>query len=181
MNPNSNQLGENRSFGGVLAWMNDIEVHVGAYLAAALFLIVGIFLINQPLFEVTVPILGANEITASMIPGLQWAKVAVAVLNLAALFMLIFPMLKFFEWKYRWFLPVLAVFAVEAAASIAILMMKEKIVGDSVVNAAMELFSIEITATVYTWLFLAVSVLGVGTALKLVLDIKKNKTIYMYE
>lgn len=179
MDPNEQSVKQIHHYEGVLTWLNDIEVNIVAYLGAMVPFVLGMVLIRMPLFEIAAPIGEAFTIKATDLKGFAWAESAVLVLNIVAIFMLAFPMMKFFEWKYLWFAPAAVIFTVESAVWMYLAMKKNDLASNILVSLAMELFSMEVRIAAYGWGMIAVFALGVLASIIMLLDIHKNKSIYI--
>lgn len=163
---------------GPLAWLNDIEISKAPYLTSFLLLAVNMYLIGQPFFAINIPYTDSVLVALREVKELYIFWIAAIILGAISIIALIIPMIKFFEWKYRWFTPVVATSAIELAAVVFMVSQKNNLLENTLIGYAYQLFSIDINLTATAWLFIALNVALAVCSIKMLIDIKNNVRTY---
>ena len=163
---------------GPLAWLNDIEISKGPYLGSFLLLVLNIILIRQPFFEIDVPYLEKMAFALHDIKEFSGLGIGALILGIVSIFALIIPMLKFFEWKYRWFIPAAATAVIECAMTIYLIGKKNDLLESTLIGYTYQILSIEINLTASAWVLMAVNVLIMICSIKMLIDVKNNEIKY---
>lgn len=166
-----------RTVSGPFAWLADIEIARGPYLASFGLLILGMVLVRLPFYEVT-----AFGVSVSLalheVPDLEWASTGVMVLNVVSLATLVFPMLKYFEWKYMWFVPTAVAAVVELSTAVYLVLKVKDVLANSAIGIIYDYLSVEIYITFSGWLLLLSIAATLICSIKMLIDISNNERIY---
>lgn len=171
---------QGQGYSGLTAWLADIEVNKIAYIGSIITLILGIVMVYQPLFEIVTPYTGAIPLSTAEFGIINTVQIGVLVLNVVSIAAILFPLLKFFEWKYHWFAIAFAASLIECVAAGIILSQKEKLVENALVNFALELLSAEVNLTANGCILIATFMLSLLSAGKMIFDIWKNREKYAF-
>lgn len=163
---------------GPLAWLNDIEITKGPYLASILLLVLNIILVRQPFFTIDIPYTESMTFALHEVTELSTLSFIAIILGAVSIFALLVPILKFFEWKYQWFVPAAATGLIESIAAVYILVKKNELMEDTLIGYAYQLFSIEINLTATAWMLIAVNVVLLVLSVKMLIDVKNNERTY---
>lgn len=163
---------------GPLAWLNDIEIMKLPYIGSFALLLLNMVLIRQPVFTIELPYIDDLEYALHEVAELKKFGLTSIILCVVSFVSLLVPMMKFFEWKPRWFYA--AMFTAVANCGILAFMMgkKQELLETTLLGYAYELLSIDIKLTVYAWMFVFVNVLLVICSVKMLMDVKKNERVY---
>lgn len=160
-----------------LQWLADIEVNVIAYFSAIIALILSVIAAHLPIIEITA--YGyAETYKLSEISELAWMKTTVGVLNLVSVFCLLVPVLKPFEWKHRWFVPVVLTAICEFVGAISLLVMKEKIIKETIIGAMYSLLAIDLEMSLAWAMFTVMSVVVFVCTVVMLKDVIRDERIY---
>ena len=168
----------NRSAHGLLMWMNDIEVCKTAYLLTFPLLILNLFLIRQPIFEIIVPQVDNVFITLHEIGWFSILEAGALLLGGMSILLLLIPIMKSFEWKYRWFFPAFLIAVAECISVVYLNIKKNELIQNSLLGYIYSTLSIEVKLTVSAWLLLTTDVIILLCVAKIMLDIRKNYIKY---
>lgn len=163
---------------GPFAWLADIEINKGPYLISFVLLVLGIILVRQPFFEITPAFTEPTAVTLHEIDGLNKLEVGAIILNVISILALLVPMLKFFEWKYRWFIPTVVSSLIECVISFYLINKKNEIYESTLIGLTMKYLSIDVTLTKSACILLTTFVLTLICGLKMLIDVKNNQIIY---
>lgn len=163
---------------GPWAWLNDIEISKGPYLASILLLIINLFLIRQPFFSIDVPYMDPIKYALHEVSELSVLSTGAIILGFVSVFCIFVPIVKFFEWKYRWFVPVAATGIIETIGMIILISKKNDLMENTLIGYAYELLSIEINLTVSAWMLIVVNAAVFVLSVKMLLDVKENERKY---
>lgn len=184
---------------GPRAWLNDIEIGKITYLAAFPLLLLSLVVIGKPVLTVTAPYVGTVEFSLAQLGQMNRLRIAVYIFNVASCFFLAFPMIKFFEWRFKWILPVAVVSAIECVGVLLLSARKNTILENALLSLASGLFSvplgdgatgqllaglasdllsINIQLTAGAWLFFAIELLVLLCCVKMLMDIRHNDIQY---
>lgn len=159
---------------GPLAWLNDIEITKGPYFVAILLLIADIVLIRQPFFSIDIPYAGSMSITLHEVNALSVFSLVGVILNVASVFALLVPLIKFFEWKYMWFVPAAVTSMVDIVAMAYIVKQKNNLLENTLIGYVYQWLTIEVDVTTTAWIFFAVNIVLLLCSIKMLTDIKNN-------
>lgn len=155
---------------GPFAWLADIEITKGPYLAAFGLMVLGLVLVRRPFFEIS--LLGESIASAFQnIEELKWMGWGIIVLNIASIAALVFPLLKFFEWKYRWFVLTGMSAVVELGALLYFVVRLREELANTVVGAIYNFLSAEVNITFTGWLLIMTVFATLVCSVKMLLDI----------
>ena len=167
-----------RVFQGHLAWLNDVEVSKTAYFALFPLMVLNIILIRQPFFEINVPQVENFYITLHEIGIFSVLEAGVLVLGGVAILLLLIPIMKSFEWKYKWFMPSLALAIVECISILYLYGWKNELVEETLIGYVYQLLSIEVRFTASAWALFVFNVLVILFSVKVMIDIRNNYIKY---
>lgn len=163
---------------GPLAWLNDIEISKVPYLCAFILLFLSMVLIRQPAFVIEVPYIDDLKFALHEVEELKKFGLASMILCGVSLVSLLVPMMKFFEWKPRWFY-VTAFTAIANCGAVAFMLgKKQELLETTLLGYAYELLSIDIKLTAPAWMFVFVNVFLMICSVKMLIDVKKNERVY---
>lgn len=174
----SEQMGHVTHNSGTFAWLNDIEVCKVAYFISFPLMILNLILIRQPFFEIIIPQMGARFYTLHEVGNLSVLEAGVLVFGGASILLLLVPVLKSFEWKYKWFLPGLMISVVECVAVLFFLIKKNELMNSTLIGAVYGFLSIEIQVTAAAWALLITNLLILVCMVKIIFDIRSNYVKY---
>ena len=163
---------------GPLAWLNDIEISKGPYLASFFLLVANIVLLRQDFFTIDIPYMDSMTFALHEVKELSAFGFIGLILGVASIITLMIPMLKFFEWKYIWFIPTAVTGLVDTLAAFYLIIQKNDLMETSLIGYAYELLSIEINVTAAGWVLILVSIALLALSVKMLLDIKNNERTY---
>lgn len=179
MNSLEKSYGVKKDYGhGPIAWLNDIEIGKATYLLSFPLIIWSLFLVGQPVFTYAIPQLGEFHLSLGEIDSLKWMKIIVYILGVTSILSLMIPMIKFFEWKYRWFLPAAVTAIVNCAGVFFLVSKKNEALEKTLAGYVYQLLSFDIRLTFHAKLFVAVNLLILACTAKMMLDIKNNEIKY---
>ena len=161
-----------------LAWLNDIEIGKVSYLTSILLLILNLIMIRLPMFSIKIPYVDPMTFAFHDVEELAGFEVCAYILGAISLIALIFPMLKFFEWRYRWFIPVGVTVLVESVTMFLLIQKKNEMLENTLIGYAYQLFSVQIRLTANAWLFMFINLLLMGCVVKILIDIWINHIMY---
>lgn len=167
-----------RSPHDLYVWLNDIEVCKIAYLLSFPLLVLNLFLIRQPVFEIIVPRVDNVFVTLHEIGYFSILEAGVLVFGGMSILLLLIPIMKSFEWKYRWFLPAFAIAAVECVAVVFLYNKKNELVDDTLIGYVYSILSIEIRLTASAWALLITNLIILVCMVKMMFDIRSNYIRY---
>lgn len=163
-----------RSTNRQFVWLNDIEVCKIAYLLSFPLLALNLFLIRQPVFEIKVPQVDNIFITLHEIGNFSILEAGVLVFGGMSILLLLIPIMKSFEWKYRWFIPAFVIAVVECVAVVFLNNKKNELVDDTLIGYIYSVLSIEIRLTASAWALLITNLIILGCMIKIMYDIRRN-------
>ena len=163
---------------GPMAWLNDIEITKGPYLASIFLLVLNIVLVRQPFFTIDIPYMESMIFALHEVTELSTLSFIAIILGAVSIFALLVPILKFFEWKYQWFVPVAGTALTESVAAAYILIKKNELMEKTLIGYAYQLLSIEINLTATAWMFIIANAVLVLCSVKMLIDIKNNVRTY---
>ena len=163
---------------GPLAWLNDIEITKTPYLASILLLIVNIILVRQSFFSIDIPYMGSMKYALHDVSEFSGLSFAAMILGFVSVFCLLVPLIKFFEWKYMWFIPTAATGLIETIVAFYLIAKKNELLENTLIGYAYELLSIELNLTATAWLLIAVNIVIIALSIKMFIDLKDNERKY---
>lgn len=163
---------------GPLAWLNDIEITKTPYLGSIILLIINLLLIRKPLFSIDVPYMDSMQYALHEISEFSSFGFAALIMGILSVFCILVPLAKFFEWKYRWFIPVAATSLFETIGAIFLIAKKSELMEKSLIGYAYELLSIEINITASACLLIVVNIMLLVFSVKMLIDVKNNERKY---
>ena len=141
-------------------------------------MILNLFLIRKPIFEIVVPQVDNVLITLHEIGNFSILEAGVLVFGGMSILLLLIPIMKSFEWKYRWFFPAFLITVVECISVVYLNIKKNELVEDTLLGYVYSILSIEVKLTASAWLLIVTNVLIMICAAKIMLDIRKNFIMY---
>lgn len=159
---------------GPFAWLNDIEVCKIAYLLSFPLMVLNLILVRQPFFEIVVPRVETMRYTLHEVGYLSVLEAGVLIVGGASLLLLFIPMMKSFEWRYRWILPACLTSAVECAAVMYLNFKKNELVNETLIGSVYRFLSIEARLTASMWALLVINLLIFLCTIKMMYDIRSN-------
>lgn len=163
---------------GAFIWLNDIEVSIGSYCASLFLAVLNLVLIRRPLFTVSAPYMEAMTYALGDIQGLNAIEICAVILGVFSILGLIFPLLKCFEWKYRWFVPVAVMGLAENVLLIYLFNKRNDLLQDTLIGNIYNLLSIKIEIASNAWFLLMANGLLLVCVARIMLDIYKNNRMY---
>ena len=163
---------------GPLAWLNDIEIAKTPYLLSILLLIINLLLIRKPFFTIDIPYMDSVQYALHEISEFSDFAFAAMILGILSVFCMLIPLAKYFEWKYRWFLPVLATGLLETIGAFFLISKKTELLEESLIGYVYELLAIEINLTATAWLLIGINIVLMVFSVKMLVDIKNNERKY---
>lgn len=163
---------------GPFAWLNDIEITKGPYLAAFLLLVLNLILVRQPFFTIDIPYMDSMTFALHEVRELSTFGFIALILGVASIFALIIPLIKFFEWKYIWFIPSAVTGLFGTVAAFYLIAQKNNLMENSLLGYTYELFSIEINVTATGWMLVLANIALLVLSIKMLVDINKNERTY---
>lgn len=163
---------------GPFAWLNDIEITKGPYLASFLLLALNLFLVRQPFFTIDIPYMDSMTFALHEVKELSIFGFIALILGAVSIFALLVPIIKFFEWKYIWFIPSSVTGLYGIAAAFYLIAQKNRLMENSLIGYAYDLFSIEINVTTTGWMLMLVNIAILLLSVKMLVDVKKNERTY---
>lgn len=166
-----------KTISGPFAWLADIEITREPYLISFALMVLSVVLSRCPFYEVSA--FGTSVSYAfHEVPELTWISTAIVVLNAAAMCALLFPMLKFFEWKYIWFIPTAATAVAELCAVLYYIVKVKDALNNTAVGVLYDVLSAEVKVTFAGWMLVVALVALLVCSVKMLLDIKENNEKY---
>ena len=95
-----------------------------------------------------------------------------------SILLLLIPIMKSFEWKYRWFIPAFVIAVVECVAVVFLNNKKNELVDDTLIGYIYSVLSIEIRLTASAWALLITNLIILGCMIKIMYDIRRNFITY---
>lgn len=163
---------------GPLAWLNDIEITKWPYLTSIVLLVMNIIFVRQAFFTIDIPYMDSMTFALHEIKELSGFGFVALILGGLSVFTLLVPLVKFFEWKYMWFIPTAATALVETVAALYLIARKNELMKNSLIGYAYELLSIEINLTPAAWMLIAVNIVLLAFSAKMMRDLKRNEMLY---
>lgn len=163
---------------GPLAWLNYIEITKGPYLASFVLLVMNIILVRQAFFTIDIPYMDSTTFALHEVKELSGLGFVALILGCLSVFTLLIPLIKFFEWKYMWFVPTAATALVETVAAFYLIAQKNELMQNSLIGYAYELLSIEINLTATAWMLIAVNIVLLVFSTKMMVDLRRNEMLY---
>lgn len=85
------------------------------------------------------------------------------------------PIIKFFEWKYRWFVPVIVASCVNFLGVLYLVFKKNELLDTTLEGLAYKLLSVEIRLTTSATVFVVTNLLVLVCVIKMIMDIWANE------